>query len=294
VLAPNRVALGAYDPNQELSTRKYTIDHVFLNDRESNQLATALKAARDRHILMATIEMDRVEGSPTATLESVVTGQHDAALRKLASLIHDAAPSTVLVRWGQEMDLIDLYPWSVNDPALFRAAFRHIVSVFRDAGAVNARWVWSPAGTDLAPAFFPGSDVVDYIGLTILGDASWDAIYNLPPQTFAEILDPRYKVVAPLGKPVLIAELGVSGSVDRQAQWLSNAVDSLTVYPLVEGLVYFDAINAPNNHRATQPDWRLTTTVFDRLSRSLLALGTGDVNEERRQRFEAFEMRAWR
>jgi beta-mannanase len=35
--------------------------------------------------------------------------------------------------------------------------------------ATNARWVWSPAGEPDALVFYPGDDVVSYVGLTCPG-----------------------------------------------------------------------------------------------------------------------------
>src|SRR6185503_14688316 len=105
-------------------------------------------------------------------------------------------------------DLTLLYPWSGTDPSLYRAAFRHVVEVFRSEGADNARWVWSPAGEARALDFYPGDDVVDYVGLTVLGDARWDAELGFEPrQTMADVLRPRYARFAALGKPIMIAEL---------------------------------------------------------------------------------------
>jgi beta-mannanase len=96
--------------------------------------------------------------------------------------------------------------------------FRHVVDVFREEGVANARWVWSSAGTSRAVEFYPGDDVVDYVGLTILGDPTWDASFGLPAQSFSDLLRSRYAVVQGIGKPIIIAELGVSGAIDRQKE----------------------------------------------------------------------------
>jgi beta-mannanase len=155
------------------------------------------------------------------------------------------------------MDLPGLYPWSTRDAALFRVAFRHVVSVFRAEGVTSVRWVWSPAGEPGAAAFYPGDDVVDYVGLTVLGDAEWDRELGFARRSFAELLAPRYAEVAALNKPIIVAELGVSGTTVEQIAWLHDATRSLSPFPLVRALVYFDDRNAPNNGRATQPQWRV-------------------------------------
>jgi endoglucanase len=202
-------------------------------------------------------------------LEAVVAGRDDLNLKRLATIVRDETPQIVLLRWGHEMDLPNLYPWSIDDPVLFRAAYRHVVDVFREIGADNARWVWSPAGTERMLDFYPGDDVVDYVGLTILGDATWDSLNGLPPQSFAQILKPRYRLLQPLDKPMILAEVGVSGSPDRQSAWLADARASIGDFSTIQAIVYFNAVNAPNNHRLTQPDWRLRPATFDRFVRDI-------------------------
>jgi beta-mannanase len=196
-------------------------------------------------------------GDHEPLLESVLAGKMDDQLYRLSGIIRDAAPQIVLIRWGHEMDLSGLYPWSANRPDLYQAAFRHVVSIFRETHASNARFVWSPAGQPNAEAYFPGADVVDYVGLTILADAGWDAGFGLPPQSFAQLLEPRYARVQSLGKPIIVAEVGVSGSPERQSEWLSEAAQSLWQFHEIRALVYFDDRNPPVKGLATRPDWRV-------------------------------------
>ena len=120
------------------------------------------------------------------------------------------------------------------------------------------RWGWSPAGNERSEAFYPGDDVVDYIGLTILGDEGWDQAFGLAPQSFADLLRPKYARVAPLGKPIVIAEVGVSGTPGRQREWLVTAARALSDFPLVRAMSYFNAVNVPNKWLPTEPDWRAT------------------------------------
>jgi endoglucanase len=141
------------------------------------------------------------------------------------------------------------------------------VSVFREAGATYVRWVWSPAGEPGARAYYPGDDMVDYVGLTVLGDARWDWDMGYQtPRSMADILRPRYAEVADLGKPVLLAEVGTSGTPEVQQEWLQAGLDNLRQFDRVRGVVYFDDRNAPNNHQQTEPDWRLTSNGLTTLA----------------------------
>ena len=227
---------------------------------EPGLLADALDRANQR-VPMLTIEPFPRRSGPV--LERITGGDDDRQLHELARMVRERQPQVALLRWGQEMDLAGLYPWATSDPELYRAAFRHVVSVFRSDGATNARWVWSPAGEADAVAFYPGDDVVDYVGLTVLGDSEWDwDLGYTTRRSMVDLLRPRYLVVASLDKPVIIAELGASGDSDQQRAWLEAGVAGLGEFDRVRALVYFEDRNAPNNHRLTQPNWRLAPDVL--------------------------------
>jgi beta-mannanase len=68
--------------------------------------------------------------------------------------------------------------------------------------------------------------------------------------------------VAPFGKPIILAELGVSGSPEEQAAWLAAGAAALPEFPNVRAVVYFDDRNAPNNRLPDQPDWRVAAEAL--------------------------------
>jgi beta-mannanase len=250
--------VGAYDPWQSYADLPLGVEEWYLRQNEPELLGAALAHARDHRTPLVTVEPWPRARRWAPVLEWVADGRMDDDVRRLARVIQASQPQVVLLRWGHEMDLSGLYPWSANDPGLYRQAYRHVVDVFRAEGATNVRWVWSPAGEVGSRAFYPGEDVVDYVGLTVLCDREWDWEFGFPRRrSMAELLQPRYAEVAHLGKPVLLAELGVSGTPDEQADWLDRGMQALDQFPLVRGAVYFNDRNAPNNRRPTQPDWRL-------------------------------------
>ncbi len=261
-LAAHRVTVGAYDPWQQMDRVSYGLEHWYVRQDRPDLLAGALAHARNRHTIMVTVEAFPRPGQRTPPLDAIVRGEKDAELRALAHVVRSAAPQEVLIRWGHEMDLSGLYPWSANDSAMYRAAFRRVVELFRDEGAKNARWVWSPAGEANAIAYYPGEDVVDYVGLTVLGDREWDTAFGLPRQSFVELLEPRYQRMVGFGKPIVLAEVGVSGTDAEQAAWLTAAAVALPQFDLVRAVSYFVDRNAPNNRLSRQPDWRLTPGTF--------------------------------
>ena len=266
VLPVESVSIGAYDPHLALVDEPLALEHWYVEQGDPVLLAGALAHARNQRTLMVTIEPWPAAGSPDVdVLNEVVAGVADAQLRQLARVAAAHQPQEMLVRWGHEMELSNLYPWGAQDPETYRQAFRRVAEIFREEGATNVRFVWSPAGNDNALDYYPGGDVVDYVGLTVLADAEWDAAFGLPAQSFDDILGPRYLRLEPLGKPIIVAELGVSGSAERQTEWLTTAGQSLDAYPQLRALVYFAAKNPPVNRLVVQPDWRLGPAALDAL-----------------------------
>lgn len=260
-LPSDRLSVGAYDPGLAYDHLAIDIEHWYVRQDEPELLAGALARARGRRTLLVTIEPFPPRGAKGPVLDAIVAGQADDELRELAQVVRSSWPQTALVRWGHEMEVSGLYPWAANRPDLYRSAFRRVVTIFRETGATNARWVWSPVGNPGLDAYHPGDDVVDYVGLTVLGDASWDAGFGLPPQSFAQLLEPRYNRVVEFGKPVIVAEFGVSGSAERKLGWMSAASQSMDEFPLVRALVYFNDVNAPTT-LSSQPDWRLAPELL--------------------------------
>jgi cellulose synthase/poly-beta-1,6-N-acetylglucosamine synthase-like glycosyltransferase len=259
VLVPGRLSLGAYDPSASLTQLPLALQEWYVPQANPALMAARLAQTDAQRIPLITVEpFPSAPDTNTSVLEQVASGQLDDELIQLAHVVREDGPPTVLIRWAQEMDLTLLYPWSSENPALYKAAFRHVVEVFRTQGVTNVNWVWSPAGQGNALAYYPGDDVVDYVGLTVLGDADWDAELGFQQrQSMADILQPRYRAVQAANKPIIITELGVSGSAAEQVAWLSDGATELAKFPLLHGIVYFNASNAANNWRDTQPDWRL-------------------------------------
>src|SRR5581483_6673383 len=101
----------------------------------------------------------------------------------------------------------------------------------RAEGAWNVRWVWSPAGNSGAEAYYPGSDVVDFVGITILSDAGWERAGGYPQRPFQELLAAKYRLAETFDKPIIVAELGVSGTTEAQQAWLAQGMQALGQFP---------------------------------------------------------------
>lgn len=232
-------SVGMYEELPSVSIAKPHIQHVFIDWDDSKKLALeTLKAAQKNNTLLVTIE-PRTKAEGEELLHGITAGYYDATLLKITEVIA-AAPQPVYVRFAHEMELVDLYPWGGQAPYSYIAAYRHVVEYMRIHGAHNAKWVWSPAGNSDAVYYYPGDDVVDVVGTTILYDQYWYGSY-IP--YFYDIAAPR-TWLKEFGKPLWITELGV-GNADPavQSEMISEAFSEYEDMGF-NALVYFSAKDA--------------------------------------------------
>ena len=91
----------------------------------------------------------------------IIKGKHDTYIRQWAKAAK-AYRKPVIVRFAHEMNG-DWFPWGIgrfdNTPQSFVAAWRHTVGIFRDVGARNVKFLWSPYNNDNGAyrPFYPGN-----------------------------------------------------------------------------------------------------------------------------------------
>ncbi|HEY1641287.1 MAG TPA: glycosyl hydrolase [Streptosporangiaceae bacterium] len=186
-------------------------------------------------------------------IASIATGKYDAYLSSFASSVA-AYKGPVILSFGHEMNG-SWYSWgnTRTAPAAFVAAWRHIVTLFRNFGAKNVTWLWTvniinkkkTVQKDYIPvpdAWWPGSKYVTWVGI--------DGYYLKSPWTFAPLFGPTIAAVKQLTRaPILISETGAAPEANKAAK-IANLFAGIRAYGLL-GFVWFDAIGVR--------DWRLTT-----------------------------------
>jgi hypothetical protein len=183
-------------------------------------------------------------------LAAIVAGAYDTYLETFATSVASFGARTgggVIIGFGHEVNGY-WYSWGYRhtSPAVFVAAWRHIVTIFRQQGADNVTWLWTvniigvrEGIPDPAP-WWPGSSYVTWVGI--------DGYYLEPSWTFASLFGPTVKAVRALTlDPILIAETGAAPAVGQPAK-IVNLFAGVHAYGLL-GCVWFDA-------RGTE-DWRL-------------------------------------
>jgi len=186
------------------------------------------------------------------TLSKTIDGSWDKQYEAIARTIiayHDV----VLIWFAHEMNG-HWYPWGVangNRNGQYAAAWRHVVKLFRAAGARNALWVWSPniirgASSQTIKEFWPGSTYVDIVGLTGYGVSE-----QTPDRTYDKTL---HLVTALTHDPILLTEMGAQSDSDK-LDWITNFGPWLKNHPQIAGFVWTEDLR--------QGDWRFDDTPAD-------------------------------
>jgi cellulose synthase (UDP-forming) len=267
-LPNNGAVLGAYDPDGLLSSvDQIAIEHEFVSWKWADNLEATITQIRSRgRFPLITIEPDPLgkNGLRKASLfNDILEGSYDETIMALAQSISGHTPQPILIRWGHEMELTGLYPWSQENPEGYIAAYRYFVDFFREKDINNVFWVWSPAGNIGNEKYYPGDDYVDFVGITILADEGWDKRFGINhPRSFVELMNEKYYLAETFDKPIIVAEMGVSGSVERKTEWLKWGFASFDYYPQLWGLVYYNDRNRANPITDSTPDWKITESIF--------------------------------
>jgi mannan endo-1,4-beta-mannosidase len=196
-----------------------------------------------------------VEMDPSGvSLDRIASGTYDRYLVAYARAVAKFG-KRVVISFGHEMNGY-WYSWGYHhsSPASFIAAWRHVVTLFRQHGATNAMWLWqvNSASTKTGPVhdWWPGASYVDWVGVS--------GYYFVPTENFSYIFEP---VIASVRKftndPVLIAETA-SAPGHGQAHRINDLFTGARKQHYL-GLVWFDHDSSAGGGGGpyTGKDWRL-------------------------------------
>jgi hypothetical protein len=182
------------------------------------------------------------------TLNSIVAGHSDAYLRSYAASVRRYG-HPVILSFGAEMNG-SWYSWGSGHtrPDVFVAAWRHVVSVFRKAGARNVRWLWTVNSTNATAAplkhWWPGDSYVNVVGI--------DGYYYRRADTFKSVFGTTITEIRGFTRtPILISETA-TGPVAGPSK-ITDLFAGVRNFHLL-GLVWFDQAQ---HHGIYHQDWRL-------------------------------------
>jgi mannan endo-1,4-beta-mannosidase len=217
-----------------------------------------------------------VQIDPTlASVSAIASGVYDDYLRSYADSVRVYGHS-VVIGFGHEMNAT-WYPWGCTrtPAATFVAAWRHIVTLFREQGADNVTWLWTiqadQPGTGPILSWWPGANYVTWVGI--------DGFYTTPSDTFGGVFVPTIDQVRTFtGKPILLSETSVARHANQYAGIL-NLFSGIAQHGML-GLVWFDEDESQQAEPRGDPavagqDWRLEDS---RLAEQAFRLGVSELN----------------
>ena len=192
-----------------------------------------------------------VQINPTGIkLAAITSGKYNRYLRAYAKAVR-AYRGPVILSFGHEMNT-NWYSWGYQhtSPAVFVAAWRHIVTLFRRLDVRNVTWLWTAnviqrdSRIARPNPWWPGQNYVTWVGL--------DGYYDSPSWKFASLFGPTIVDVRGFTHdPILITETSAAPSADQPAK-IADVFAGVRLYGLL-GLIWFDS--------AHKQDWRLASSA---------------------------------
>ena len=245
--------------------QKFAVRNFFQNTTQGFTEVQSSAITNHGGIPLVTLEFWNASVSTSVmtggSYKQIANGSMDAYLIKYATNAKNFG-KPVWLRPFHEMNG-NWYPWAGtatgNTPADFIAAWRHVRTIFSNAGATNVKFVWSP-NADSVPnttanaigKYWPGESYVDYIGIDGYNFGTTASTWR----SFSSVMGPAYKACAALSptKPIFIAETGCGTIGGDKAAWISNMFKVIpTTYPRIIGVTWFNA----NKER----DWRIESST---------------------------------
>lgn len=194
--------------------------------------------------------------------QMINNGQLDNYIRDFARGVR-SYKKILLLRPMHEMNA-NWYPWALGDSKVntntsYIQAWKHIVNVFRQEGATNAKFVWSintesvGVGASFVGAY-PGDGYVDYVGVDGYNwgtTQSWGSTWKTFDQTFSSSYQALTRISS---KPVLIPEWASAEIGGNKAAWITDAFQQLVSakYSRIVGVYWFDM--------KKETDWRIDSS----------------------------------
>ncbi len=188
-------------------------------------------------------------------LEGVAEGKFDVFFRQWAK---DAKANglPLILRFGFEMNG-DWFAWG-SQPETFVIAWRRTYNLFKEVGADNVQWMFSPnvlwdKRTEKKDFYnyYPGAAYVDLIGLDgyNFGDHH-DKWHRW--QTYEEVFERTIRASLKFNKPIYLSEIGCADD-KRKPAWIRDFLDKISKDDRLKGFIYFNHFNP----RKREPNWRV-------------------------------------
>lgn len=166
------------------------------------------------------VGLELAENNHPGALSQLIAGDYDGQIRQLARLFK-MIEGPVWLRVGYEFD--GAWNRGYEDADAYKAAFRHVVDLLREAEVGNVEYVWQSSTSPVDDVidrrhediskWYPGDGYVDWMGVSIFlsldEKPAAQLDYDAPSQR--ELTDELVSFARARGKPVLIAESSPQG-----------------------------------------------------------------------------------
>jgi len=251
---------------EEIAGKRAHIIHMFYHLSSEFPWRQTRKVLKRGYAVMLTLEPRlRGDSRKQSRLDDIANGKLDRhllhSINTLKTIYADWPNAQIMIRFGHEMNG-GWYRWggknnhNGNSSQNFIRAFQYVVTLFRQHGLKQVRWIWSPnvSYRDDFSIYYPGDDYVDVVGMsgfnfgpntTYRPDLDW--------QMFQEIYGYTYNVLIKYPKPLMITGISCAESGGDKAQWLFDMQYQLKRrYQRITGLIWFNF-----NKEA---DWRINSS----------------------------------
>ncbi len=194
---------------------------------------------------------------PNYSLSAILSGQYDGYIESAAQQAA-AVGRPMLINFAPEMNG-DWESWGPgvngNTASEYVAVWRHVVGIFRAAGATNVGWIWDPNAawnsSTTYQAYYPGDAWVDWVGMDGYNFGTTTSDGWLSP---LQIFSGSYASLRALThKPIIIEETASAEAGGSKAAWITSLeTDIPKDLPAVHALVWFNIDK--------ETDWRVNSS----------------------------------
>lgn len=185
------------------------------------------------------------------TGNEVTAGHKDDYIRRQVAAV-EAFDRPVFVRLDWEFNTTAYQHWTLPavPPEQYVRSWRHVVRLFDHAA--NVAFVWSPStwpgpGGRRVAEWWPGDDVVDWLGLDAYPQsATPDYLLGGP-----DGMDDLAAFAAAHGKPLMLAEWAPDLPHPDTVAPIDLVLDWAERHQVVQALVYFDFVTGGKDYRLT-------------------------------------------
>ncbi len=188
---------------------------------------------------------------PEFSDDAINSGQWDQKIRDLATEMHTYTAPVIFVPFSEMNG--DWTPTGQglyeNTPDKYKMAYRKVWNIFHEPSVYNNKvkfaWVVNNEPVDVIKDYFPGHDVVDYVGLD---GFNWGD----PWQSYSEAFNASLAELKKFNRPILITSFA-SAAGPKKAAWMHDAFSRIQTDPHIVGWIWF-------NFKKEQ-DWRVESDL---------------------------------